>query len=249
VTTAPARLTETHRHGLRLLVDAEAAGRGVLVGFSDRNGGISDAPFDTLNISRSVGDATQATENRRRVAGALGFDEDELMGLRQMHGAEVLEAEPGGSGVRGEGDGLVARAPGVVLSVLSADCVPVLLEGERGVAALHAGWRGLVAGVLERGVAAVAPVRAAWIGPAIEACCYEVGREVTDAFDAAGLPVAGERRVDPPVAARAVLQRAGVNNIAVAGECTACLANYFSYRRDGATGRQGGFIAMTRTLA
>lgn len=221
----------------------------MLVGFTDRNGGVSDAPFNTLNVSRSVGDTTQAAENRRRVAAALDFAVDELAGLRQMHGADVLEAGPGRSGVRGEGDGLVARAPGVVLSVLSADCVPVLLEGERGVAALHAGWRGLVAGVLERGVAAIAPVRAAWIGPAIEACCYEVGGEVTDAFEAAGLPVAGERRVDPPAAARAILARAGVDNIAVAGECTACRANYFSYRRDGATGRQGGFIAMTGTVS
>ena len=244
MTTNGATLTEVHFRGLRFLTDARARERGLLVAFSDRRGGLSDPPFNELNLSVSVGDPDQASLNRARVADALGFDTTSLVQLRQVHGREVLEAAPDSSGVRGEGDGLVARAPGSVLGVLAADCVPVLLEGRGGIAALHAGWRGLVAGVLEQGVEAIAPVSAAWIGPSIHACCYEVGTDVTEAFVRAGLPIADERHVDPSRAAHAALTRAGVTNIARSDECTSCLPNYFSHRRDGETGRQGGFIAM-----
>ena len=244
MTTAQATLIEVHAGGLRFLTDARARDRGVLVAFSDRNGGVSDAPFDSLNVSRSVGDPEQATTNRERVAAALGFDAGSLAQVWQVHGAEVLEVAAGCSGVQGKGDGLVARDRGVVCGVLAADCVPVLLEGRTGVAALHAGWRGLIAGVLERGVEEVGPVVAAWIGPSIHACCYEVGDEVTGAFRRAGLPVAGPCRVDPSAAAFAALQRAGVTNIARSGECTSCGSNYFSYRRDGETGRQGAFVSL-----
>lgn len=216
----------------------------MLVAFADRNGGVSEPPFDSLNVSVTVGDGEQAATNRARIAGALGFDAGRLAQVRQVHGAAVLDAPAGCSGVQGEGDGLVARDPGVVLGILTADCVPVLLEGERGVAALHAGWRGLVAGVLEEGVRQVGPVRAAWVGPCIHACCYEVGDDVSEAFTRAGLPVADERHVDPADAARSALQRAGVRNLAVATECTSSDRNFFSYRRDGTTGRQGSFIAL-----
>ncbi|MGH2819988.1 MAG: polyphenol oxidase family protein, partial [Actinomycetota bacterium] len=212
MTTAGATLTEVHAGGLRFLIDPGARTRGLLVAFSDRQGGAGDPPFDGLNLSVNVGDPSHAALNREGVAAALGFDVASLVQLRQVHGAEVLEAPPGSAGVRGEGDGLVARAPGVVLGVLAADCVPVLLEGRGGIAALHAGWRGLVAGVLERGVEKIAPVTAAWIGPSIHACCYEVGSDVTEAFARAGLPVAGNRRVDPSDAAHTALMRAGVTN-------------------------------------
>ena len=216
----------------------------MLVAFADRNGGVSAPPYDSLNVSVSVGDREHAGINRVRIATSLGFDPERLVQVRQVHGATVLDAPAGCSGVRGEGDGLVANDPGVVLCILTADCVPVLLEGERGVAALHAGWRGLVAGVLEQGVKRVGPVRSAWVGPSIHACCYEVGEDVTGAFERAGLPVADERHVDPADAARAALGRCGVESVAVAPECTSCNRNYFSYRRDGITGRQGSFIAI-----
>jgi hypothetical protein len=244
MTTTQAMLHEVHLEGLRWLTDPRARDRGVLVAFGDRNGGVSEPPFDTLNVSRSVGDPEHAAMNRARVATSLGFDVRSLAQVRQVHGADVLEAPPGCSGVQGEGDGLVARAPGVVCGVLTADCVPVLIEGRGGVAGLHAGWRGLVAGVLQRGVESVGPVTAAWIGPSIHACCYEVGDDVIGAFRRAGLPVAGPRRVDPSHAARVALERAGVTNVARSEECTSCNPNYFSYRRDGETGRQGSFVAL-----
>jgi len=244
MTTPQATLHEVHFGGLRWLTDSRARDRGVLVAFGDRNGGVSEPPFDTLNVSRSVGDPGHSATNRARVAVSLGFDVGSLAQVRQVHGADVLEAPPGCSGVQGEGDGLVARAPGVVCGVLTADCVPVLLEGPAGVAGLHAGWRGLVAGVLQRGVESVGPVTAAWIGPSIHACCYEVGDDVIGAFRRAGLPVAGPRSVDPSHAALVALERAGVTNIALSEECTVCNPNYFSYRRDGETGRQGSFVAL-----
>ncbi|CAN5615883.1 purine nucleoside phosphorylase YfiH [soil metagenome] len=225
-------------------MDPVARATGVLVAFGDRHGGVSRAPYDTLNLAARGGDDPSCVRvNRRRAAHAAGFDARALALARQVHGAEVMEVGAGASGVLGEADGLVARTPGPVLAMLTADCAPVVVAGADGVALLHAGWRGLVAGVVGRGVARVGVPRAAWIGPAIRSCCYEVGREVMDAFERAGLPTLGDR-VDPADAARSALTRAGVERVAVADECTACSARYFSYRRDGVTGRQGAFAAL-----
>jgi copper oxidase (laccase) domain-containing protein len=125
---------------------------------------------------------------------------------------------------------------------MSADCVPVLLAGTEEVIAVHAGWRGLVGGVIDRALERLGPARAAWIGPCIKGCCYEVGTDVIDAFRSAELPT-GEGRVDPADAAAAILERADVKDVEVATECTSCDDRFFSHRRDGVTGRQGGFIA------
>jgi copper oxidase (laccase) domain-containing protein len=138
----------------------------------------------------------------------------------------------------------MAREPGPVLAILTADCAPVLVIGTGGAAIAHAGWRGLVAGAVENAVAAVAPVAAAWVGPCIHACCYEVGPEVVAAFRTAGLPVSATDRVDPAQASGFALRRAGVDRIVIADVCTACNPDWFSYRRDGVTGRQGAFLAL-----
>jgi hypothetical protein len=163
---------------------------------------------------------------------------------KQVHGADVIEVTEGSATPVGSADVLVARVPGVVIGILSADCVPVAIAGERGVAMAHAGWRGLVAGAIDAGIAAVGPVRAAWVGPSIHACCYEVSDDVIDAFRSAGLPVAGDDRVDPGRAAAFALRRAGVEHIVATDDCTGCDSRYFSYRRDGVTGRQGSFIRI-----
>jgi polyphenol oxidase len=146
--------------------------------------------------------------------------------------------------VLGEADGLVARGPGPVLGILAADCAPVTLAGARGVAILHAGWRGVVAGVVEAGIDAVGPVWAAWVGPSIHECCYKVGPDVIAAFKSRDLPVAGADRVDPGRAAGEILRRDGVDAVFVSDECTHCNAQHFSHRRDGVTGRQGAFVAL-----
>jgi YfiH family protein len=226
------------------LSDPRAAELGLVVAFSDRTGGVSDTPWNWMNLSDGVGDDPYAVEaNRRRIARAVGVGEGTLRLARQVHGRNVLACDGTSPGTVGEGDALFAGAPGLTLTILTADCVPIILAGESRIAAVHAGWRGLVAGVIEAAIEELGNVVAAWIGPCIKGCCYEVGTEVTDAFAAAGLPVQDDAHVDPGKAARSILDRAGVTNVAAADECTYCDDRFFSYRRDGVTGRQGAFVA------
>ena len=176
---------------------------------------------------------------------------------RQVHGTRVRSAVSGGPAPAA--DALASRTPGLLVGVVTADCMPVLLADRRRrvVAAVHAGWRGAAAGVLE---AAVAHLRAAFgtrpgqleaaIGPAVAGCCYEVGAEVVDAFRArtgdATAPAwtrrGSGRHLDLRIAARCLLEAAGVLSVTVLGPCTTCGPGYHSYRRDGArTGRQLSF--------
>lgn len=224
-----------------------ARGERAQVAFSDRNGGVSDAPYDTLNLALRVGDDADAVwENRTRVAITAGFQTDDLALARQVHGADVIEVADGMSGVVGEADVLTTERIGKPIGILTADCSPVILEGAGRIGVVHAGWRGVVRGAVEAGVAAVGTVSRAWIGPSIHACCYEVGPEVIEAFRAKDLPVADENHVDPARAATVLLRRAGVEHVAMSTDCTSCDARYFSYRRDGTTGRQGAFAWLTR---
>lgn len=226
-----------------MLTDPGAPQAGVRIAFTDRRGGVSTGPFQSLNLSTAVGDEdASVAANRHAVTTAAGFEPNDLTLGRQVHGAGVLEVHGETSGVVGEGDALIARSPGVAIGVLTADCVPILLASQRGVAAVHAGWRGLVGGVIEESVKALGDVETAWVGPGIHACCYEVGPEVEEAFRKRSLPVAGTRRVDPVRAAAVALRRAGIDRIASSFECTSCEPRFFSHRRDGDTGRQGGFI-------
>ena len=177
---------------------------------------------------------------------------------RQVHGTRVVTAEPHMEAP--EADGLVTARTGFLVGVLTADCAPVLLVDRRRrvAAAVHAGWRGTAAGVLE---AAVAHLGAAFgappddleavIGPAIAGCCYHVGPEVREAFRArTGSTTApawstrdGRLHLDLRVAARLLLSAMRVATPEVAGPCTACAPGYHSYRRDGArTGRQLSFV-------
>ena len=239
------RLTEEVRSGLPLVLDPGAETQGLVVAFSSRLGGISSSPFSSLNLSGTVGDDPAAVaENRARLCAALGYSDDDLVLARQVHGCDAIEVGAGAKRVAGQADVIVTATPGVLAGVLTADCTPVVIAGDRAVAVIHAGWRGLAAGAIETGLERVGRPWAAWIGPSIHACCYEVGPEVVDAFRARGLPVFDEDHVDPGRAAHAVLRRAGVGCIAMDDSCTACDARYFSHRRDGKTGRQGGFVAL-----
>lgn len=225
-------------------VDPGAREGGVLVAFSERHGGVSEAPYQSLNLGARAGDRPEAVlANRTRVAETVGFDTSQLTLTRQVHGVELARADSGDSGILGEADGLVTDQTGVVLGILSADCAAVAIAGAGGVALVHAGWRGLAGGIIERGVRAVEPVLAAWVGPAIGACCYEVGDEVVEAWNRRGLPVADSSHVDPRRAAVAELRTAGVHPVAALDECTSCGDNFFSFRRDGVTGRHGAFIS------
>jgi len=223
--------------------------------FSTRLGGVSETPYDSLNLGLLTDDAPEAvTENRRRLSAALGFEPEQVVFARQVHGTRLIEhpTESRGSfrtasvqkeprdGLP-EADGHVVRDPGLAPLVFTADCLPVAVAGPGGVAMLHAGWRGLAGGILAAGVEAVEATSAA-IGPGIGPCCYEVGEEVLGAFADLGEGVAEGRMLDLPEVALRQLARAGVEWIESAGLCTSCEEElFFSHRRDaGRTGRQGG---------
>jgi YfiH family protein len=233
------------RDGIRWL---EAALPGARAAFSARLGGNSAAPFESLNLGRLTGDPA-VRENRLRLAAALGVDPARVRGARQVHGATVVSHdEPDeGSGYLDPGpntpdaDGHVTTVPGNVPMVLVADCLPVALAGKGSVGMIHCGWRGLAAGIVERGVDAAAATHAA-IGPGIGPCCYEVGEEVLAAFEPLGPGLADGAMLDLRAVAARLLERAGVERIEVSEMCTSCNPDlFFSYRRDGdPTGRQAG---------
>lgn len=238
--------------GVRWL-QADFGGAGAA--FSTRLGGVSEGPYDSLNLGLLTDDTPEVVgENRRRLAAALGFEPEQVVFARQVHGTRLIE-HPGPS--RGsfrtayvqkeprdglpEADGHVVRDPGLAPLVFTADCLPVAVSGPGGVAMLHAGWRGLVGGILAAGAEAVEATSAA-IGPGIGPCCYEVGDEVLGAFADLGDGVANRRMLDLAEVARRQLAQAGVERVESPGLCTRCEAGlFFSHRRDaGCTGRQGG---------
>jgi YfiH family protein len=242
------------RDGVRWL-EAEL-GDGARAAFSTRLGGVSDPPFDALNLGILTEDSPQAVaENRRRLAAALGHPPERIVSSRQVHGTRLLEHGPRSRGSFGtaavtkeprdggtlEADGHFVSEPGVVPLVFVADCLPVALRGPGGVAMVHAGWRGLAGGILAAGAAAVGATDAA-IGPGIGPCCYEVGHEVLEPFAGLGEGVAEGRMLDLPEVARRLLADAGVERVESAGLCTSCGSElFFSHRRDqGRTGRQAG---------
>ena len=227
------------RDGVRWLEADLGKGRAA---FSTRLGGISEAPFDSLNLGLLTDDAEDAVvENRRRLAAGLGFEREQIVFARQVHGARLIDHRIESPEGVVEADGHVVSGPGQVPLVFVADCLPVALAGPGGVAMVHAGWRGLAGGILAAGAEAVAATRAA-IGPGIGPCCYEVGEEVLSAFSGLGEGVARDRMLDLPEAARRLLAAAGMEEVESAGVCTSCEEElFFSHRRDeGRTGRQAG---------
>jgi hypothetical protein len=243
-------------------------------GFTTRRGGVSAPPFDTLNLGMKWGDArAHVIENRRRLQVATGVER--IFVARQVHGANVLQVSGGdvlADIAQIEADGLFSDAPGIAVGVYVADCIPVLMADARtgGFAAVHAGWRGTLAGVVPAAVrrlvdelgARPEDLRVA-LGPAIGVCCFEVGEEVVDAvaraIPRAAAPAAsvirraanGRAHVDLKRLNVMLLQAEGVpaSAIDVGPECTSCdRARFFSYRRDkGETGQAIGFICAAET--
>jgi YfiH family protein len=238
-------------------------GAGVRAGFTTRLGGCSvgawgDAGGEAgLNLGAHCGDDPQAVAaNRERLRGLMPGSPN---WLEQVHGTEVVVLDdPCDSPPRA--DAAVTDRPGVVLAILSADCLPVLLADDEGrvVGAAHAGWRGLAAGVLENMLAAARALSPhsrrwhAWLGPAIGQSAFEVGEEVRAAFlhgdrQAATCFLEGGRpgkwHADLAGLARRRLLRAGLDRIIEEQACTHRDAErFYSYRRDGLTGRFGSFI-------
>lgn len=231
--------------------------RGIVHAFSTRLGGISRGAYASLNLgplTKGAGDDNTAiAENYRRLRRALGVERLPRVECRQVHGGEVWR--PRQALVRLAdapcADAIVCDVPGRLLVIRTADCVPVLLACDDQVAAVHAGWRGVVADVVPHAVAAMrGPVTAA-IGPAIGVEHFEVGPEVAAAFEAHGLGEAvdhgrGDKpHIDLVRAVTAQLQRAGVAEIDTTDRCTYRDAGeFFSHRRDaGVTGRMAAVIA------
>jgi YfiH family protein len=230
----------------------EASLPGARAAFSTRSGGVSSAPFASLNLGAFGGDDMAAVaENRKRLAAALGLVPGRVAVARQVHGTKLAthvsppRSNPFATLGRPipEVDGHVTAEPDLAALVLVADCLPVALTGPGGVAMLHCGWRGLAGGIVARGVEAVGATDAA-IGPGIGPCCYEVGEEVLEIFAGHGEDVAEGRMLDLTEVARRLLSEAGVQRIETAGICTSCEAErFFSHRRDGGhTGHQAGIV-------
>ncbi|WP_159566775.1 purine nucleoside phosphorylase YfiH [Budvicia diplopodorum] len=219
-----------------------------------RNGGVSQAPYDTLNLGAHVGDdAGLVLQNRQRLGQQLGLSQD-IVWLEQVHGTDVLCLEHTLPDVC-MADACYTRTPGQVCAIMTADCLPVLFYSVKGneVAAAHAGWRGLQAGVLEHTLAhfIAQPVDIiAWLGPAIGPQRFEVGPEVRLAFmdidpnaERAFCARGDKYLADIYMLARQRLQAAGISRVYGGDYCTVSQPElFFSYRREKNTGRMASLI-------
>ncbi len=218
-----------------------------------RSGGNSSAPYQGFNLAKHVNDkAEHVAANRKQLKASLQLPGDPVW-LNQVHGDTVVKADQTDAGI--EADAAYTDQANTVCAVMTADCLPVLMvsaDGQR-VAAIHAGWRGLLAGVIENTVIQMQAENGwAWLGPAICPRCFEVGAEVrvafvqnnsayTSAFSAQG--VDNKYLMDIFQLARMKLQQLGVKQIFGGKDCTVCdRERFFSYRRDGETGRMASLI-------
>lgn len=217
-----------------------------------RGGGVSAAPYASLNLGTHVGDNPLDVEHNRQRLQAENQLPAAPVWLNQTHSTRVAVLQSPTTEVI-DADGLYTRANGVVCSAMTADCLPVLLTDEEGsqVAAVHAGWRGLANGVVENALKLFDKPVMAWLGPAIGPQAFEVGEDVLQAFsrhhpDAQQAFVSkggGKYWANMSMLAEQRLRAAGVESVYDCGLCTFSEPErFFSYRRDGITGRQASFI-------
>lgn len=234
---------------------ADGLPTGVAAFMTTRSGGASTGAYASMNLrppgwrADAMDDAAAVAENRRRLQTALGGAQAVL--LDQVHGVDVAVLTPALAHTVPRADASVSRDPGLACAVLTADCLPVLLASADGrtVGAAHAGWRGLAAGVIEATVAAMGGASHAWLGACIGPTRFEVGGDVREAFAAA--PAAcfvanrdGHWLADLYGLARWRLARLGVGQVSGGHWCTHIdAARFYSYRRDGITGRHAAVIA------
>lgn len=250
-----------------LLSDARVAG-GVTFAFTERTGGVSEAPYASLNLGDACGDdPARVAENRRRALGAIGADglADRLVTPRQVHGDKVVRVASGDDGAvraaareaREGADAVVCTAEGVPVLLCFADCVPVVLVCPGGFAVVHSGWRGTMARIVAKAARALSEQAGAdageiraYVGPHVLARDYEVSAELAARFAAEFGPgvIVGERNLDLSAALAATLAEAGVGEGSVAwcGDSTASTTpRFFSYRAEGGVcGRHGALAVM-----
>ncbi len=228
--------------------------KNVKIAFTDRHGGVSQSPFDSLNLGLHAGDnAKDVSANRALLRKELRLP-GEPFWLEQVHGTDVINLKNADSNVA---DGSYTNQAGKVCVVMTADCLPVLICNKAGteVAALHAGWRGLCNGIIEAGVSQFnsSPGELiAYSGPAIGSCAFEVGPEVKQAFTQRKAhaaqcfrPSGDKYLADIYGLAQQRLTALGIADVFSASECTVSNPDYFSYRRDRQTGRQASLIWLT----
>ena len=267
-------ITEHNKNGLvYLAADGIEAAGGAVHGFSTRLGGVSEGIFASLNLSMNRGDDPEhVRENYRRFCAAIGADLERVVCASQVHGDTVRSITSADLGIGldqeapWQADGLVTDIPGVVLTVFTADCLPILLyDPVRKVAsAVHAGWRGTALGIVSRTVERMVDCYGcdrldilAAIGPGISRCCFETHEDVpnamTEAMGASALHCiqvlpTGKFRVDLKALNVCRLKAAGLDesHIAVSADCTACLPEkYWSHRyTHGQRGSQAAMIAL-----
>lgn len=252
-------------HTLAFCCFENLSGCGGLLHFiSTRMGGASSSPYDSLNLAFHVGDdPSKVLENRRRLAQAAEISPEQITTARQVHGGKVVKVTQGQKGrgaldpdsALGPADGLITDCPGACLTVLTADCVPLLFfdPKKKAIGAAHAGWRGTLEGIAKNTVRALEEIFGcrpkdilASLGPAIGPCCYEVGPEVASRFGSSFLN--GKNRLDLWKANESQLLEAGIpeKNIENSELCTSCHAeSFFSVRaQKGATGRFASAILL-----
>ena len=231
-------------------VTPEPAPPGAKLWFFTRKGGISEPPYDALNVSTLVGDEPSAVEeNLSRIRTTM--DGRPAAWVRQVAGDGVVLVDEGR--FSGEGDALVSGSEGLPLAVAIADCVPVALVGDGVVAMVHSGWRGTLKGISGKAVKEMgdhpSSVRA-YIGPGIRRCCYEVSDEIAAKFAGRfGRDVVDGRMLSLPASIRADLHEAGLTEIHDLGLCTGCRTDlFYSHRKEGPkTGRNLAVIALNGT--
>ena len=226
---------------------------GATVTFTTRRGGVSEGPYESLNLGiLTDDDPDRVRENRRIASSMIGVEPEQITMGWQVHGTDIRDwtglppdpgyADPGGRDLV-KLDGHMTRDSGVGLLVLVADCFPVALSDGEQAAMLHCGWRPLAGGIIEKALDRFSERPSAAVGPGIGGCCYEVGEEVLEAFaDIEG--AASGRMLDLRAVIGAKLAAGGVTDVQHVDRCTSCEPElYFSHRRDrGVTGRQAGFI-------
>lgn len=220
--------------------------QGARVWFFTRNGGVSEPPYDSLNVSKVVGDGEGAVyENLGRIREAM--DGRMSAWVKQVAGDGVVRVPE--AGFAGEADALVTDRRGFSLVVAVADCVPVALVGERGVGMVHSGWRGTLAGVAAKAARKMnEPGLKAYIGPSIRGCCYEVSEELARTFAGRfGEQVVCGRYLSLQTAIRITLEEAGVEEVYDLGLCSGCRPDlFYSHRKQGPlTGRNLAAVALT----
>jgi purine-nucleoside/S-methyl-5'-thioadenosine phosphorylase / adenosine deaminase len=221
------------------------------VAFTTRGGGVSEGPFESLNLGRRTGDDFERVdENRRRLCAELGADEADLTLGYQTHSTTVNRAQAGSRGA--PGDGLWTEEPGIPMLALGADCSVIAMARTNGsepaLAVLHAGWRGLLGGIVQETANILGAGFAAIVGPTIGPCCYEVGDEVAGPFrERFGTDIVIGRKLDLWAAAERAALEAGAGKVDRLDLCTRCNDDlFFSERRTGRPRGTQGVLGLVR---